>query len=142
MSTLSKPAGRSEGAQIIGDTSSDHDGPGPEIMGASTLNGDAVVNAAGDDLGHIEEIMLDVERGRVAYAVLSFGGILGVGNKLFAVPWGALTLDTDRECFILDVSKEKLESAPGFDKTHWPSMADTSWQGEINRYYGVGPYWE
>ena len=145
MTTLSNPrptADPSEGARIIGDLRSDHSGPGPEVMGASTLKGDSVLNPAGDDLGHIEEIMLDVGRGQIAYAVLSFGGFLGVGNKLFAVPWSALILDTDQECFILDVPKERLETAPGFDKDQWPSMADPRWQGEIDRYYGARPYWE
>src|SRR6266545_4609381 len=65
------------------------------VMGASTLTGDSVRNPAGEDLGKIEEIMIDVPTGRVAYAVLSFGGFLGLGDKLFAVPWGNLTLDED-----------------------------------------------
>src|SRR5689334_19132168 len=114
-------------ARIAGDKISDHSGPGPDVMAASTLEGDAVRNSAGEDLGKIEDIMLDVQSGQVAYAVLSFGGFLGVGNKLFAVPWSALTLDTDNECFVLDVSKDRLKDAPGFDKDHWPSMADPRW---------------
>jgi uncharacterized protein YrrD len=111
-------------------------------MTAATLTGDAVRNSAGEDLGKIEDIMLDVRNGQIAYAVLSFGGFLGVGNKLFAVPWSALTLDTDNECFVLDVSKERLKDAPGFDKDRWPTMADPRWQGEIDTYYGRPAYWE
>jgi hypothetical protein len=76
----------------------------------------------------------------VAYAVLSFGGFLGMGEKLFAVPWSALTLDTVNKRFVLDASKERLESAPGFDKDHWPDMADTTWAKEVHDYYGVTPY--
>src|SRR6266545_1040910 len=91
-------------------------GPGPEVMDAGTLIGDKVVNAQGESLGEIEAIMLDVESGRIAYAVLSFGGFLGMGTKLFALPWSALTLDTDEKQFILDFPKDKLENAPGFDK--------------------------
>ena len=131
-----------QGAHIAGERFSDHSGPGPEVMGAGTLKGDAVRNSAGEDLGKIEDIMLDVRNGQIAYAVLSFGGFLGMGNKLFAVPWSALTLDTDNECFVLDVSKERLKDAPGFDKDSWPSMADPRWQGEINTYYGRPAYWE
>jgi sporulation protein YlmC with PRC-barrel domain len=131
-----------KGARIAGDNISDHSGPGPDVMAASTLEGDAVRNSAGEDLGKIEDIMLDVRSGQIAYAVLSFGGFLGVGNKLFAVPWSALTLDTDNECFVLDVSKDRLKDAPGFDKDHWPSMADPRWQSEINTYYGRPAYWE
>jgi len=129
-------------ASIVGDRTSDHGGPGPDVMGATTLAGDSVRNIAGEDLGKLEDIMLDVRRGRIAYAVLSFGGFLGMGNKLFAIPWSALTLDTVDECFILNVPKEQLKNAPGFDKDHWPSMADARWQSDINAYYGTRPYWE
>jgi hypothetical protein len=78
--------------------------------------------------------------GRVAYAVLSFGGFLGIADKLFAVPWSALKLDTENKRFILNVDKERLESAPGFDKDHWPDMADPTWQNTINSYYGTKSY--
>jgi sporulation protein YlmC with PRC-barrel domain len=134
-------AAEERGARIVGGAESSS-GPGPTIMAASTLEGDAVVNAEGDDLGNIEEIMLDVPRGRVAYAVLSFGGFLGLGDKLFAIPWNALTLDTERKCFVLDVDKDRLKKAPGFDKDRWPSMADPRWASDIHTYYGSRPYWE
>jgi len=130
------------GAAIVGQSESDNDsGPGPEIMAADTLKGNDVYNAAGDNLGEIEAIMLDVQAGRIAYVVLSFGGFLGFGEKLFAIPWQLLTLDTDRECFVLNVDKERLEKAPGFDKDHWPSMADFDWAQDIHTYYGTRPYW-
>lgn len=120
--------------------SSEGEGPGPRLMGANTLNGNDVYNRQDEDLGDIKEIMLDMANGRVAYAVLSFGGFLGMGEKLFAVPWSALTLDTVNKRFILDASKERLESAPGFDPDHWPDMADSSWAKEVHDYYGVTPY--
>ncbi len=112
------------------------------VLAASTLAGDSVRNAAGEDLGKVDEIMIDIPSGRVAYAVLTFGGILGMGNKLFALPWSALRVDEDEKCFILDVDKKKLEHAPGFDKDNWPKMADETWGMELSRYYGVTPYWE
>ena len=112
------------------------------VMSAGTLTGDHVRNTAGEDLGKVEEIMLDVPTGRVAYAVLSFGGFLGMGNKLFAVPWDALTLDEDNHEFIFNVSKQQLENAPGFDKDNWPDMADQTWGTEIYNYYGKTPYWD
>ncbi len=133
--------GRSSGAQIINDGYKTSDGPGPQIMDGATLTGDSVVNGAGDDLGKIEAIMLDVSAGRIAYAVLSFGGFLGMGTKLFALPWAALTLDAAEKRFILDASKEKLESAEGFDKNHWPSMADPEWAVRVHEFYNVTPYW-
>lgn len=130
------------GAQIVGTPSSIPDGPGPEVMAASTLEDDDVVNLAGEDLGKIKEIMIDVPRGRVAYAVLSSGGFLGIGDRLFAIPWGALKLDVERKCFILDVDAERLKNAPGFDKDHWPNFSDRSWGSQVHSHYGVRPYWE
>jgi sporulation protein YlmC with PRC-barrel domain len=112
-----------------------HAGPGPRLMGADTLNGNDVYNNDDEDLGDIKEIMLDVASGKIAYAVLSFGGILGMGEKLFAVPWKALKLDTVNKRFILDVSKDRLENAPGFDKDDWPDMTDRSWADNIQNFY-------
>ncbi len=115
-------------------------GPGPELMGADTLNGNDVYNPEGEDLGDIKEIMLDMRSGRVSYAVLSFGGFLGMGDKLFAVPWHALVLDTVNKRFTLNVPKASLENAPGFDPDKWPNMADTAWAQGIHSYYGTTPY--
>src|SRR3569833_1630077 len=120
----------------------DNPGPGPELMSADSLTGDSVVNAAGEDLGKIEAIMLDVPRGRVAYAVLSFGGFLGMGDNLFAIPCETHTQDADHERNNHEVDKERLKSAPGFDKSHWPAMADPQWANNIHSYYGSRPYWE
>ncbi len=114
---------------------------GPEVMAAETLEGDKVVNGKGEDLGSIEDIMIDVQRGRVAYAVMSCGGFLGMGDKLFAIPWNALTLDANRHCFVLDADRERFEKAPGFEKDHWPTMADNSWATRVHEFYGVPPYW-
>lgn len=114
-------------------------GPGPRLMGAGTLIGNDVFNDADEDLGEIREIMLDVRTGRVGYAVLSFGGFFGVGEKLFAVPWAALELDTACRCFVLRVSKARLANAPGFDKHHWPDMADPEWERDIHAFYGTQP---
>jgi len=130
------------GAAILADPEHHSAGPGPYVMDAATLHNDDVVNAAGDSIGTIEAIMLDVASGRIAYAVLSFGGFLGMGSKYFAIPWSALTLDAVEKRFVLAVSKEQLESAPGFDKDHWPAMADRRWASELHAHYDVSPYWE
>jgi sporulation protein YlmC with PRC-barrel domain len=111
-------------------------GPGPELMGAETLIGNDVYNDSGEELGDIKEIMLDVRTGNVRYAVLSFGSFLGMGAKLFAVPWDALTLDTENKRFLLTVDKDRLKQAPGFDKDKWPNMADQTWAGGIHAWYG------
>ena len=118
----------------------DEKGPGPLLMGADTLIGDNVYNHKDEDLGDIKEIMLDMNSGRIAYAVLSFGGFLGIANKLFAVPWSALKLDAANKRFLLNVDKERLKSAPGFDKDDWPDMADPMWQNTVNSYYGTKSY--
>ena len=112
-----------------------HGGPGPILMGASTLIGNDVYNHKDEDLGDIKEIMLDTQSGKVIYAVLSFGGFLGMGEKLFAVPWNALKLDTKNKRFVLNVEKDRLKLAPGFDKDKWPNMSDPSWAKEIQSYY-------
>ena len=122
--------------------SSGHRGPGPHLMGADTLVGNDVYNGKDEDLGDVKEIMLDMHTGRVSYAVLSFGGFAGMGDKLFAVPWDALTLDTENKRFTLNVEKDRLKAAPGFDKDEWPDMADPSWAQSIHSYYGTTPYSE
>lgn len=111
-------------------------------LSASTIIGDEVENTSGERLGKIEELMIDVEQGRIAYAVLSFGGFMGVGDKLFAIPWSALRVNTQEHKFVLEADKNTLEAAPGFDKDNWPDMADQTWGSDIHRYYGQQPYWE
>ena len=112
------------------------------VSSASSLTGNVVRNLEGDTLGQIEELMVDLDDGRVTYAVLSFGGFLGIQEKLVAVPWDALTLDLEAHEFILDIEKGKLEGAPGFDKDSWPQMADRKWAQGIHEYYGHRPYWD
>jgi sporulation protein YlmC with PRC-barrel domain len=111
------------------------------VLSASSLASDSVKNKLGEDLGSVKEIMIDIPSGRIAYAVLSFGGFLGIGNKLFAIPWEVLTVDEDRKCLVLDADKATLEKAPGFDKDHWPDMADLRWGTQVYTYYGRKPYW-
>ncbi len=112
------------------------------VLSASSLAGDRVRNTAGEDLGKIEEIMLDIPSGRIAYAVLSFGGFLGLGNKLFAIPWDAFTLDEAEKEFVLNVDRKVLEDAPGFDKDNWPDMADPDFGSQVYGHYGYKPYWD
>ena len=113
----------------------------PTLLSADTLEGNCVKNLQGEDIGTIVDMMLDVERGKIAYAVLSFGGLLGFGDKLFAVPWRALQLDTSEKCFRLDASKERLDESDGFDKDNWPDMADIDWSQRTHQRFGQQPYW-
>lgn len=110
-------------------------GPGPELMGAGTLLGEDVYNNNNEKLGQIKEIMLMVSNGTISYAVLSFGGIFGMGEKLFVVPWKAMKLDTDNKRFVLDVEKERLKTAPGFDKDEWPDMTDSVSVNKVYSFY-------
>jgi len=112
-------------------------GSKPELMVAHHLLGNIVYSQDDEDLGNIKDIILDVRGGRLAYAVLSFGGFLDMGETLFAVPWGALALDTENKRFVLNVDKARLKDAPGFHKDRWPGMEDPSWQREIHSYYGT-----
>lgn len=114
----------------------------PRVISSKTLIGESVENPIGENLGTIQDILIDVSSGRIAYAVLSFGGFLGFGSKLFALPWSALKVDIERNIFVLEVPRERLEKAPGFDKDAWPDMADPVWAQGVHSYYGVTPYWE
>jgi len=109
----------------------------PEVLSATTIIGDDVRNLQGEDIGEIEELMVNLADGCIAYAVLSFGGILGLGDKLFAVPWKALRMRPEEHAFVMDIRKEKLENAPGFDKDNWPNMSDIEWAERVNSFYGI-----
>jgi hypothetical protein len=119
------------------------DSPGkarlPTLFGARTFLGDEVYNQKEDLLGTLKEFMIDLHSGRICYAVMSSGGFLGVGEKLFAIPWRALTLDAENACFVLDIAEERLMNSPGFDKRHWPDMGDAAWVKGIDTFYGIKP---
>lgn len=110
------------------------------VLSANTLKGDTIRNHAGEELGHLEEIVLDTDNGRIAYAVLAAGGFLGLGDKFFAIPWDMVSVDTESRELILDVEKEKLKDAPGFDKDNWPGTSDRSYIDDVYRYYERQPY--
>ncbi len=114
----------------------------PINLSASSINGTDVVNREGENLGNIKEVMIDTNNGKVSYVVLSFGGFLGMGDKYFAIPWEAFSIDSDDKEFVLEIPKEKLETAPGFDKDNWPTNADHDYLVDVYRHYGYAPYWE
>jgi sporulation protein YlmC with PRC-barrel domain len=115
----------------------------PQVLAATTMIGSKVLNPAGEELGTLKDLVIDLDDERIAYAVLSFGGFMGMGDKLFAIPWEALVLNAKDRAFILDVEKDVLKEAPGFDKDHWPNNAqyEAGWLLDIYEYYGYSPYW-
>ena len=120
--------------------------PNIGVVRSKDLTGLGVYNAANESLGKIEDLVIDPAAGTIRYAVLSFGGILGIGDKYFAVPWQKLTFipkgqtssGTQREDYVrLDVSKDSLKNLPGFDKNNWPNFADAHWSVTVDHYYGM-----
>lgn len=113
----------------------------PTILSSSSLTGDDIVNSAGEDLGELKDLMIDIGSGDIAYAVMSRGGFAGVGEKLFAVPWELFTVDGDNKRLVLDVSEDVLEDSTGFDPDNWPTL-DEVWHEGIHEHFGVHPYWQ
>lgn len=120
---------------------------GTGVFRTKDILGTRVENPQGENLGNLEDLVIDANTGDVAYAVLSFGGFLGLGDKLFAIPMEALRVSTKEgaigreQVFILNIDKDRLKNAPGFDKDNWPNMADRTWGENIYNYYGYRPYW-
>ncbi|MTB51339.1 PRC-barrel domain-containing protein [Lewinella sp. W8] len=107
------------------------------ILSSSSITGTTVINSQGKELGTIKDLMIDTNNGTINYAVLSFGGFLGLGDKYFAIPFEAFTINETKEMFELNISKEKLENAPGFDKDNWPKNTDHNFWNGLYDYYGV-----
>ena len=95
----------------------------PKALPVSALTSDEVETQDGEKLGTIKDFVIDLEQGRIAYAVLSFGGIFGIGRKLFAVPWQAFRLRG--HTLVLDVKKEMLKKAPGLDEDQLPPWSES-----------------
>ena len=106
-------------------------------MRASKLIGSDVRNAQNENLGEIKDLVVDVNNGRVHYAVLSFGGFLGLGDKLFAYPVSVFTPTSDSDKVLLNVDKAKLKAAPGFESKSYPEWNDVKYSTEVDRYFGT-----
>ncbi|HEY3172475.1 MAG TPA: PRC-barrel domain-containing protein [Thermoanaerobaculia bacterium] len=110
-------------------------------LSAKALIGARVVNLKNENLGKIEDLVIEPEDGRVTFGILSFGGFLGMGEKLFAVPLQMMRTSTEDRTFVLDVDKEKLKNAPSFDNDRWPDLHDRAFGSRVYSYYGYPPYW-
>jgi sporulation protein YlmC with PRC-barrel domain len=122
-------------------TGLNHEGPSANTpvqrLTATSIIGDTVENPQGDNLGKIDNLMINIEDGRVEYAVIEMGSFLGIGGKLFAIPFRELQVDPVKEVFVLNRTKEYLKNIPGFDKTHWPDTNAHGYFNEVNTYWGT-----
>jgi sporulation protein YlmC with PRC-barrel domain len=118
-------------------TGVNHEGKRPNLplryLAASTIIGEKVINALDEKLGEVKDVMININEGRIHYVVIEMGGFLGIGEKYFAIPFEMIDVDTNEHAFVLDLDKETLKDAPGFDKNHWP---DTN-----SHYIESGEYW-
>lgn len=113
----------------------------PQIMLADSLVGREIGNREGEDLGRINGLILDPLSGKIAYAVVEFGGLLGLGGDLVPVPWGAVRDVASEERVIMEVASAQLENAPRFDPENWAEAADRGWGLSVHRYFDIEPYW-
>ena len=105
---------------------------------ATDFEGLEIRNMQGEDLGEVEDVVIDLQNGRVRYIAMSTGGVLGVGGKMFAIPWNAFRyrMEDDEQFLVLNATAEKFENAPGFDENNWPNFADRQWRMTNDRFYG------
>lgn len=111
----------------------------PGVLAASYVIGDKVKNLDGESIGRCEDLMIDPEKGRIAYVILSFEENR---DRYFAVPWGTVSLNLPERELIFRVNKDRLRNAPGFHRDEWPDITDREWGRHIHTYYGRKPYWE
>lgn len=118
--------------------------PDHPLIPADRVSGADVYSKAGDKLGKIEDVAIEKVSGEVAYAILSFGGLLGLGSKYHPVPWKLLKYDEDKRAYVIPLTKSDLETAPMIDETELSGWNDELSREAIYGYYstyGVGPYW-
>ena len=111
------------------------------VLPTGSMKGAHVRNFAGEDLGKVDEFVVDFDSGRIAYVVVAVGGFLGIGEKLYAVPWDLFSVRLDDYEFYVDVDKQMLLDAPGFERSQWPDMGDAQWGDGIKTHYSQKPYW-
>ena len=112
-----------------------------QLISADKVEGTAVYNRAGEKLGTVNNIMIHKLSGKVAYAVMSFGGFLGMGEKVHALPWGVLTYDTSMGGYVVDIDKARLEGAPVLAAGEMSRLEDQAYGRQIHDYYGTRLYW-
>jgi PRC-barrel domain len=110
------------------------------LISSNKVVGSAVYNRRGEHLGDIYGLMMDKLTGRVAYAVMSFGGFLGIGESYHPLPWRMLNYDPRQDGYVVDLDRRRLEAAPSYTLTNMPDWSDRSYGHRLDEYYGVPPY--
>src|SRR5438105_15891394 len=111
----------------------------PVVLSMTALTGHKVRNMAGEDLGKLDELVLDEDSGRVLYGILHTGGFLGLGNRLIAIPWTRLTIRPDHNGFILNIDMETPENEPSFGRENCPEMTLPGLHGAGETYLAHHP---
>ena len=111
------------------------------LISSDKVEGTTVKNRQGETLGSIDTLMIDKISGKVAYAVMSFGGFLGIGDRYHPLPWDVLDYVPEEGAYVVDLDKAKLENAPSLSRDEYPNMQDREWGERVYRYYNVPPYW-
>ena len=112
------------------------------MISSDKVEGTAVYDRRGEKLGSIHSVMIDKISGKVAYAVMSFGGFLGMGDSYHPLPWHVLTYDTGQGGYVVDLDRSRLEGAPTYGTSETPNWSDRRWGQQVHDYYGARPYWE
>jgi sporulation protein YlmC with PRC-barrel domain len=112
------------------------------LIAADQVEGTTIYNPAGDNLGSVEDVMIDKVTGKIAYAVVGFGGFLGIGNRHYPMPWEKLKYDVNMGGFVVDLDKRVLEGAPSYGDTDTVGWEDRAWGQRVYDYYGARPYWD
>jgi len=110
------------------------------LIAASKVNGTNVYNRQRESLGSIYDVMIDKRSGKVAYAVMSFGGFLGIGDSYHPLPWSVLTYDTSQGGYVVDLDRDRLQGAPSYRASDTDRWAEPGYTRSIDDYYGVAPY--
>ena len=111
------------------------------VISAAKVTGTAVFNTEGEQLGDIHDVMLDKRSGKIAYAVLSFGGLLGIGQQYHPLPWAILKYDTRQGGYVVGITIDQLKGAPTYAATETPAWTDRAYATRIHDYYKAVPYW-
>jgi PRC-barrel domain len=123
----------SQGMSVAGNQRETH-----QLIGSDKVEGTAVRRTNGDRIGTIDRVMIDKKSGKVAYAVMSFGGFLGLGEDYYTLPWHVLTYNTDLDAYEVNLTEDQLRNSP---RPSGSNQYDRGWEENVHRYYNTTPYW-